>query len=58
MTEQHDEYRRHDPVIAPASTPGQWGVFCQACSHDAGDYVYPCQAGQWRDVPPETLVQA
>jgi len=30
-----------------------WGVFCVACSHDAGDYVYPCRRGgnEWDEFP-------
>lgn len=36
----------HVPQIAP-STDGRWGVFCAACSAQAGDYVYPCP--QWAE---------
>lgn len=46
----------HVPEIASTSTG--WGVFCAACSTDAGDYVYPCRlpnAGDWWAEFPERI---
>lgn len=37
------EAAAHVPTIA-AKKPGEWGVFCLACSDAAGDYVFPCRA--------------
>lgn len=51
---------RHQPVIARKVSAGVWGVFCDACSHDEGEYVYPCRMGVqglWQDNPPEELVE-
>lgn len=44
----------HQPVIAPSRNKGDWLVFCDACSADQGDYVYPCRktgSGDWQTIP-------
>jgi hypothetical protein len=48
---------RHYYEIAALNNPGEWGVYCGACSHSAEDFIYPCArdvAGD-EDVPPMVL---
>ena len=40
-----DNTKPHDflHVYCIQETLKGWGIFCQACSHEANDYVWPCK---------------
>lgn len=52
---QEQEAREaHVPAISHR-TDGRWGVYCLACSDQAGDYTYPCRRGHWDEDSPPAL---
>lgn len=46
----------HQPVVTSLHGDGRWGVFCDACSHEAQDYVERCEARPEMPWPPPVLV--
>lgn len=42
-------------LVPDAAGRQRWGVYCNACSAQAGDYVWPCKAGREKDDPPAVL---
>lgn len=47
----------HAPQVA-RRTDGRWGVFCAACSREAGDYIYPCKTTAPDDEWPPAVLYA
>lgn len=49
---EHTKPETYRHVYVITETLQGWGVFCQACSEDASDYIWPCKMQDKAEVYP------